>query len=349
MNFSLHINGKIINEKNLAQFAENCEEWEKDIYSFLTDWASKKGSITVQTSGSTGDPKPIELLKSDMIASAELTCEHFNLLKGDSALLCLPTKYIAGKMMLVRAMVQGLELISVQPSSCPTIENYDSIDFAAMTPMQVRKVLQNNKKGLNSIKQLIIGGAPVDHILEKELQSIPTACYSTFGMTETITHIAVKKLNGSDKSEYYTALKNITFETGKESNLIIKAPYLSDLTFTTSDIVLLSGSHLFKWKGRTNNTINSGGVKLHPEQIENKIQPVLPEHRFFISSQPNSLLGEELILIVESTSPLLDLLTQLKSVLTNYEVPKQVFYTSTFVETETGKVNRIKTQELAHA
>lgn len=347
MEFTLHINNQVINNLNLGESSDNCLDWEKDIYSFLTEWSNDEDFVIVHTSGSTGTPKPIQLLKSDMLASAKLTLEHFELQESQTALLCLPTKYIAGKMMLVRAIIGNLQLISLPPSSCPNIKAYTNIDFAAMTPMQVKSILKQDKEALNNLQQLIIGGAPVDHILERDLQATSAACYSTFGMTETVTHIAVKRLNGIDKSKHYTALKNVSFSVGNEDNLIIKAPHLSTSTIETSDKVQLISNQDFIHIGRTNNTINSGGVKLQPEQIEAKVKNLLLDHRFFFDSQPNKLLGEELILIVESAKTIANLKEQLKEILSAFEVPKNIYFTPTFIETETGKVNRNKTKNLA--
>jgi len=259
MKWSIQINGKHYDNENLLSIDDS------EIRAFLEEWGNEELSISVKTSGSTGKPKLIRLLKSDMIASAELTGEYFNLKNPQTALLCLPVKYIAGKMMLVRAMVLGLDLISVKPSSNPIIDCVQSISFAAMTPMQVNTVLNQSPDKLNLIEQLIIGGAPVNSILESKLQEVKTHCYSTYGMTESITHIAVKKINGKYKSKYFEALPNITFQPNKDDCLIIKTPHLSTSIITTSDIIKIIDKQTFKWIGRIDNVINSGGIKIHPE------------------------------------------------------------------------------------
>ena len=339
MKWSIQINGKHYNNENLLSIDDS------EIRDFLAEWGNKELSISVKTSGSTGKPKLIHLLKSDMIASAELTGEYFNLKNAQTALLCLPVKYIAGKMMLVRAMVLGLDLISVEPSSNPIIDCIQPISFAAMTPMQVTTILNQSPDKLNLIEQLIIGGAPVDNILESKLQEIKTHCFSTYGMTESVTHIAAKRLNGENKSTYFEALPNITFQLNKDGCLVINAPHLSSLIITTSDISEVIDKQSFKWVGRLDNTINSGGIKLHPEELETKVSNLFDNTRFFFSSLPDELLGERLVLVIESQNNIRDLESFLGRILDLFEMPKTIFYTDCFLETKTRKVDRIKTLE----
>jgi len=337
MKWSIQINGKHYDNENLLSIDDS------EIRAFLEEWGNEELSISVKTSGSTGKPKLIRLLKSDMIASAELTGEYFNLKNPQTALLCLPVKYIAGKMMLVRAMVLGLDLISVKPSSNPIIDCVQSISFAAMTPMQVNTVLNQSPDKLNLIEQLIIGGAPVNSILESKLQEVKTHCYSTYGMTESITHIAVKKINGKYKSKYFEALPNITFQPNKDDCLIIKTPHLSTSIITTSDIIKIIDKQTFKWIGRIDNVINSGGIKIHPEELETKISNLFHNTRFFFSSVPDELLGQRLVLVIESENNISDLESSLEKLLNTFEMPKTIFYTDSFLETKTRKLDRIKT------
>jgi len=337
MNWSIQINGKHYDNENLLSIDDS------EIRAFLEEWENEEPSIPVKTSGSTGKPKLIHLLKSDMIASAKLTGDYFNLENAQTALLCLPLKYIAGKMMLVRAMVLGLDLISVKPSSNPIINCIQSISFAAMTPMQVNTVLNQSPDKLNLIKQLIIGGAPVNSPLESKLQEVKTHCYSTYGMTESITHIAVKKINGKYKSKYFEALPNITFQPNKDDCLIIKTPHLSISTITTSDIIKIIDKQTFKWIGRIDNVINSGGIKIHPEELETRVSNLFHNARFFFSSLPDELLGERLILVIESQNNISELESNLEKLLDTFEMPKTIYYTDSFLETKTRKLDRIKT------
>ena len=337
MKWSIQINGKHYNNENLLSIDDS------EIRDFLEKWGNNELSISVKTSGSTGKPKLIHLLKSDMIASAKLTGKYFNLENAQTALLCLPVKYIAGKMMLVRAMVLGFDLISVKPSSNPMIDCIQSINFAAMTPMQVNTVLNQSPDKLNLIEQLIIGGAPVNSLLESKLQEVKTHCYSTYGMTESITHIAVKKLNGEYKSKYFEALPNITFQLNKDDCLVINTPHLSNSTITTNDVSKIINKESFKWIGRLNNIVNSGGIKLHPEELETKISDLFHNTRFFFSSLPDELLGERLVLVIESQNNISDLESSLEKLLGTFEMPKMIFYTDSFLETKTRKLDRIKT------
>ena len=309
MKWSIQINGKHYNNGNLLSIGDS------EIRDFLDEWGNEELSIPVKTSGSTGKPKLIHLLKSDMIASAKLTGVYFNLENTQVALLCLPAKYIAGKMMLVRAMILGLDLISVKPSSNPIIDCVQPINFAAMTPMQVNTVLDQSPDKLNLIKQLIIGGASVDSLLESKLQEVKTHCFSTYGMTESITHVAVKKLNGKNKSKHFEALPNITFQCNKDDCLILKTPHLSLSTITTSDIVRIIDKQTFMFIGRIDNVINSGGIKIHPEELETRVSNLFHNKRFFFSSLPDELFGERLVLIIESENNIADLETILEKLL----------------------------------
>ena len=337
MKWSIQINGKHFNNENSSSIDD------PEIRFFLKEWGNEELSISVRTSGSTGKPKLIHLLKSDMIASARLTGVFFNLDNTQIALLCLPVKYIAGKMMLVRAMILGLDLISVKPSSNPIIDCVKSINFAAMTPMQVNTILDQSPDKLNLIEQLIIGGAPVDSILESKLQEVKTHCFSTYGMTESITHIAVKKINGENKSKYFEALPNITFQLNKDDCLVINTPHLQSSIITTNDVSKIIDKQTFKWIGRLDNVVNSGGIKLHPEELETKISSLFDNTRFFFSSLPDELFGERLVLVIESENNISDLESNLEKLLGTFEMPKMIFYTGSFLETKTRKLDRIKT------
>jgi len=337
MKWSIQINGKHYDNENLLSIDDS------EIRAFLEEWGNEELSISVKTSGSTGKPKLIRLLKSDMIASAKLTGEYFNLKNAQTALLCLPVKYIAGKMMLVRAMILGLDLISVKPSSNPIIDCVKSINFAAMTPMQVNTILDQSPDKLNLIEQLIIGGAPVDSILESKLQEVKTHCFSTYGMTESITHIAVKKINGENKSKYFEALPNITFQLNNDDCLVINTPHLQNSIITTNDVSKIIDKEAFKWVGRLDNVVNSGGIKLHPEELETKISSLFDNTRFFFSSLPDELFGERLVLVIESQNNISGLELSLEKVLDTFEMPKTIFYTDSFLETKTRKLDRIKT------
>lgn len=323
-------------------------QWQQSFWTFVQNWLDNKSYIEVKTSGSTGTPKIIQLEKSRMIASAKATGAFFGLKPNDKALLCLPCDYIAGKMMVVRAMVLGLNLYSAEPTGNP-LENLKSEDFqfGAMIPLQVFNSLINYRQRFENIEKVIIGGGVVNASLLKELQEIRNQCFATYGMTETITHVAVKSLNGSNKSEVYHALKNVEFSKDNRSCLVIDAPYLSDSSVITNDIVKLHSPSSFEWLGRFDNVINTGGIKVNPEQIEQKIEPFINSD-FFIAAVSDEKLGNKVILIIENEGKMNTdrLKQQLTTVLSKFEMPKQIYVLPKFKKTETGKIQRKQTLDL---
>ncbi len=320
-------------------------EWEKDLLFFLREWMDDSEYVTGKTSGSTGIPKTIRLSKKAMIASALQTNRFFQLQNGDNALLCLSANYIAGKMMIVRAIVGGLNLITVSPSSAPQWEG--SVRFAAMVPLQAQALLntEEGRKRLGSIDKLLIGGSPVSDLLEKELYKLPVAAYLSYGMTETVSHVALCRIEDNGvKEKIYNALPDVTFRTDDRDCLVINASYLQHEPFVTNDVVKLLSATSFSWLGRWDNVINSGGIKFFPEEIERKIVDLI-EVRFYITSLPHTLLGQQIVLKVEglpwSEEKKSLLLEQLTSRLTKYEIPKQILFVNKFEETTTGKVIRV--------
>lgn len=315
------------------------EIYQVHIGQFIVDWLSEKPIVEVSTSGSTGTPKKIQLKKEQMVNSALATGAYFQLEPKQKTLLCLPCTGIAGKMMLVRAMVMGLHLDAVKPSSKPLKED-KRYDFVAMVPLQV----QNSIDRLSQIKTLIIGGAPVDTKLLSKLQDSTVQAFETYGMTETITHIALKRIN-HQSSEYFETLSGVHIETDDRGCLVIDAPKISDAKVVTNDLVELKSENQFKWLGRYDSIINSGGIKLFPEKIEKELAPVI-NNRFFVAGLPDKTLGQKLVLVVEG-EPINEhnLLQSIKALpsISKYEVPKEVYFVNAFVETATQKINRTKT------
>lgn len=315
------------------------------IYFFLTDWFSSDDVVVVQTSGSTGKPKSIPLKKEFMKNSAKATGAFFNLKENTTALLCLSADYIAGKMMLVRALTLGWQLDVVAPVSNPLNNAGKHYDFSAMVPLQ----LQNSIAELFKVKKLIVGGGAVSLELQKEIQDTQTQVFATYGMTETITHIAVKKLNNftvsssAEERLFYNILPNITIYRDERNCLLIKAPKLSDEFVVTNDVVALISDTAFKWLGRFDNVINSGGIKLHPEKIEEKLSLIIKE-RFFVAGIKDAVLGEKLILIIEGENKTINF-EELKDV-SKYEIPKAIYFMDEFIETKTKKIQRSKTLDL---
>jgi o-succinylbenzoate---CoA ligase len=321
------------NENDILSYAKENED--SATYNFLCNWFSKSATLPVNTSGSTGVPKIIFLEKEFMINSAKTTGDYFKLKENTSALLCLPTQYIAGKMMLVRALTLGWHIDTVLSSLNPLEDIEKSYDFLAMVPLQ----LENSLLKINKFKKIIIGGGVVSSQLEDKLQNYKAAIFATYGMTETITHIAVKLLNRKKNApNFFKILPNINIYKDQRNCLVIEAPLLSRDLIITNDVVDLISDTEFNWLGRFDNVINSGGVKLHPEIIEKKLSNSI-ESRYFITSVKDEKLGEKLVLLIEGEKKEIDFN---KTELSKFEVPKNVYFIQKFEETETGKIQRKK-------
>lgn len=329
------LNGFHLNKEDLCRvaysFIKEGDDWEKPVGDFLLDWFDGKTYIEMKTSGSTGIPKTIRVDKQAMVNSALATGDFFGLHSENRALQCLPVKYVAGKMMLIRSIILGLDLDYVAPTSNP-MENLDDThyDFVAMVPMQA----QNSLKELKNVKKLIVGGARISKSLEKELMKLPTEVYETYGMTETITHIAAKKVGEKE----FTVLPHVTISYDDRNCLVIHAPQIiAEETVITNDLVELVNENQFLFLGRIDNIINSGGVKIMPEQVEKKLDGKV-DRRFFIASKDDAELGEKVVLIVEGES--FDIDKAIFEGLDKYERPKEIVFVSKFKETENGKILR---------
>ena len=312
--------------------------YEISIGNFIQEWLDNNDYVVVKTSGSTGVSKNLVLSKQKMISSAKATGTFFKLPENTNALLCLPSNYIAGKMMLVRAMVLGWNLHVVAPGKNTISHDDTDYDFVAMVPYQV----QYSLKSLNKIKKLIIGGAAISKKLNDQLQGIDTEVFATYGMTETISHIAVRRINGLAKSNNYTALPRVRFSLDKRNCLMIDAPEVSVEKVISNDVVKLISPTSFEYIGRIDDVVNSGGIKLFPEQIESKLASYI-DRPFIIASEKNETLGEQLILIIEddTTQENSDFKEAFLS-LSSYERPKKIYTFSKFPFTETGKIKRME-------
>ena len=310
-------------------FIKEGENYEKPLGIFILDWFDPKPYLEMNTSGSTGAPKIIRVDKQAMVNSALATGDFFGLQPGQKVLHCLPTDYVAGKMMFVRAFILGLDMEFVAPSSHPLESVKGSFDFCGMVPLQAK----NSMNDLHRIKKLIIGGAKVTKTLEQELIKVPSQIYETYGMTETITHIAAKRIGASA----FTVLPNVKITTDDRHCLVIDAHKISGEKIVTNDLAELISDTQFVWKGRFDNVINSGGIKLIPEQIEEKLASSI-SNCFFVYGQADELLGEKLVLFVEGESMPID--ESIFEVLDKYEKPKEIVFISEFKRTATGKVIR---------
>ena len=315
---------------------------QEDVVNFLSEWYNDSPTIIGHTSGSTGVPKPITLLKRDMQASARLTNRFLGIDDKSTLLLCLSPSYIAGKMMIVRAIEAGAHLVVVKPSSTPLLDITEPITMAAMVPMQVAETLRcaDGQKQLSNIEQLLVGGAPVDEQLESQLVMLPTITYVTYGMTETVSHVALRRVGEA----FYTAIGDVTFTTDNRSCLVIDAPQLSGSRFVTNDVVELVDTCRFKWLGRYDNVIMSGGLKFCAEQLEEKIAHLI-RNRFYITAAPDERLGQHVVLMIEGdaydNARLQQLREDMSQHLARYEMPRDIRFVDKFQETSSGKVKRL--------
>lgn len=332
--------------------------YEVKTLEFCRNWLNGIQEFPIQTSGSTGVPKPITLTRQQLEVSARRTLRILNLEKDDSTLICLNTEYIAGMMMLVRGFLAELEMIIIDPVSNPLslIPADKRIDFGSFVPLQLQTIIQETPERipqLSQMKGILVGGAPVNDILLRQIQQIKAPVYHTYGMTETASHIALRLLNGNKPIEYYEVLSGIEIGLDKRGCLTVKGDITNNELLVTNDLVELLTPTRFRWIGRADNTINTGGVKVQLEKIEKAVAESLAiqenSSRFFVATQPDELLGEKIILVLES-EPLTaeaeqDLIATLRSMLKKFEVPRQVIYSNGFSETATGKVSRQRTMQ----
>lgn len=327
---------------------------------FINQWRDGSDTVEVHTSGSTGDPKVMHVEKRRMLASARATCDFLGLKKGDTALLCMSVDYIAGKMMVVRAIERDLNLVTVEPSSHPLASptvNYmgRKLDFAAMVPMQVYSSLQvpREREILGSIRHLIIGGGPLDPSLEEELRGFGNAVWHSYGMTETLSHIALRRVSGQDASPWFTPLPGITLSTDENGCLVIDAPHLCPERLVTRDVVEMEEDEgrlqRFKVLGRIDNVIITGGVKVHIEQVERELAPhlALP---FLITKCPDPKFGEVVVMLLQGTEADVPAAqSACEHHLSKYARPKRIIPVETLPMTPTGKPARAEALAVARS
>lgn len=315
----------------------------QDIKLFINEWNSESNSIEVKTSGSTGTPKSISLLKSAVRKSALATGLFFDLQAGQSALLCLSVNYIAGKLMIVRAIEHNMKLIVAPLGSNPLLADYSGqIDFAAFVPSQVKSILGTNQSAdkLKKIKNVIIGGAALNPQIENELTTLECRCFVSFGMTETITHFALRKVG----TPIYKCLDGFKCSVDDRSCLVLAENEILKEPLITNDIIDLIDENTFKWRGRFDFVINSGGVKIHPEKVEKMIGHLFPKNNFYVTSKQDDEYGEIAILLIEGQleEDSDKLLNVAKSFLPKYHCPKEAYFKGAFNYTESGKIIREK-------
>lgn len=324
----------------------------KDVFVFCEQWLNGEEKFLLQTSGSTGKPKTIEVSRKQMLASAEATQKFFQIKNGCSLLCCLDTQKIAGKMMMVRAMAWDGRVSLVAPSLNPLLQLDDSyFDFVAMVPLQVKASLEDehSRKVLDRIGVLVMGGAPPSASLVQQVQHIKGKVYQTYGMTETVSHIALANLKEPGPL-MYKVLPGVKIAQDQKGNLQIKAPVTLERWIITRDVVEIISDEQFIWKGRSDFVINSGGIKLHPEVIEkeigNLVEQFFPGRAYIVIGKDHDQLGQVLTLLLEGDGNK-DyerlLLASAKEHLPKYHVPKSIIFVPAFILTSTGKIDRINT------
>jgi len=315
--------------------------------------------FSVQTSGSTREPKSVVLTRQQMAASARMTGEALSLNKGDLALASLSPDHIAGLMMLVRGFELDLNVTVVEPAGNPfasfDLESAEHFDFAAFVPLQLQTILNSGETHLavlNKMKAILVGGAQVSAALEKAIELVKAPVYQTFGMTETVSHIALRKLNGPDKSEYYEALPSVEIGQDRRGCLTVNSAVTNNEWLTTKDLVEIKTGSRFVWLGRVDDVINSGGVKVQAEKVERVVAEALFEmnqeknsnQEFFVGPLPDETYGQVVIVVFEDVNHIqIDekrLRGLLSKNLTKYEIPKSIYFLKSFIRTSTGKVDR---------
>ena len=332
------------------------DEYIDQTFAFCQNWLNDKEEFELQTSGSTGTPKKITVNRSQMELSALATQLFFKIKSGSKLLVCLNTQMIGGKMMVVRGISWDADIYLTKPEMNP-LQNFDKgkkFDFCAMVPIQVEACLIDKDaiEKLSNIKILLIGGAPssadlIDKIMQSEINA-----YQTYGMTETVSHIALAKIEGREL--VYRTLPDIEIGTDNENRLWIEAPMAKEKRLQTNDLVDLIDRHSFKWLGRADFTINSGGIKIQAESLETElsdyINPIYGDVCFFVIGQRDQKLGEKVVLFIETSSKeekkAQELLTVLKANLKKYYCPKNIYFLPEFIKTDSGKVNRTKTSQI---
>lgn len=330
---------------------ESHHPYETSALQFCHDWLNGKEHFILHTSGSTGTPKEISVTRNQLLASARSTISALGLREGFTALICLDTRYVAGIMMLVRSLEAGMTMIVTEPSSDPFQKLQDSIriDFTAMVPLQVDALTAHIDK-LNRIGILLIGGAALQQSTALRLQQTRCACYATYGMTETLSHIALQRINGTHKQDFLQVLPGISIHTDERGCLVIHAPQVNEHPVITNDLVELISPNQFRWLGRMDTVINTGGVKVLPEKVEETVTIIFKEldidNRHFITGLPDPALGQTVTLVIEGT--LSERVQQklnelLGNRLSRFERPRAIKFIDDFILTGSGKIDKLKT------
>ncbi|MCF0058595.1 AMP-binding protein [Dyadobacter sp. CY356] len=329
------------------------EPYFRKAYDFMTAWRNGQSEFTLHTSGSTGTPKDILVNKNQLSSSARMTGQALDLGKGTRALVCLNVSYIAGVMMLVRGMELGWELSIVEPSSNPLSEFGDpDFDFAVMVPLQLSTILtdKNTSGHVKNLGKILLGGAPVGVQLQKQIDLLMIPVYQSYGMTETVSHVALRKLNCPEIEKDYKVLPGIEFGLDERGCLFVAGIVTNGEKIQTNDLAEITSENTFNWLGRIDNVINSGGVKIILDKVDEIVAGIFYdrgyENNFFSWFETDEFLGQKLILIVQKTDePLSEqkLIGEIRKRISTYETPKHVYFVKEFIKTPTDKIDKRRT------
>ena len=324
--------------------------WRKDVLTFVSEFLDPLlPEIIQQSSGTTGDPKIFALEREAMLNSARRTLDFFGLEKGDRALLCLPVRYIAGKMMVVRALLGGLDLHLQEPSSRPLRDLEGRMDFAALVPLQIEETLRHGDP-LGKIARVLIGGGELHPATREVLGEMDSpVLYESFGMTETYTHFALKRINGDIAENIFRLLDQVHISTDSRQCLEVEVPGVTSGKIRTNDLVEIHGEErAFTWLGRFDNLINTGGIKVIPELLEEQIGHWLG-YECLVLPEKDRKLGNRLVLMVEfqgKEPPLEDWEILLRGRLRSHEVPKRILTVKSLPRNASMKPDRTRSRDL---
>lgn len=345
------MNFDFASRKTISWLETSPEQHLQELGSFLRNWFSPSDSILQQTSGSTGSPKLLHVQKDRLTYSASLTIDFFGLKAGMTGLLCMSPAFIGGRMMVIRALVSGMNLVVEKPTDNPFALLENHIDFAAMVPFQLSKVLKESPEKLQLIKLLILGGAPIPNELELAAQQLNTQVWHTYGMSETLSHIALRKINGVGRMPAFKPFPEIRLSQDERGCLIVDAPRLLDEPLITNDVVNIFPDGTFEIVGRADNVIISAGVKIHPEVVENLLSSII-EAPFVVCRLPDTEAGQIAVLVVEGNLTLLQLYQlweKLEAMLDRKLIPRQLFTLDLIPRTRSGKIDRKATEKMLQA
>jgi O-succinylbenzoic acid--CoA ligase len=351
---SLLLNGREFSYDSIQQTPSphaQLNGYEAKVLELLRQWLTGAQEFGLRTSGSTGQPQLIVLKRRQLAASAARTGDYFDLGPGDRALVCLNCEFIGGKMMLVRGLERHLHLTVVEPHADPFdfVPAEAEFDFAAFVPLQLRAVLAAGQASrLDKMRAILVGGAGVEPSLLAEIQKLKVPVYLTYGMTETASHMALRRLNGPQASPHYRVLPGLHLGQDERGCLTVRGDVTDDKLIVTNDRIELLDKHTFDWLGRVDFVINSGGVKVQAEKVEQVLDVALAElgqsRRAFVAGRPDERLGQAVTAFVEGealpATAEKRLLALLAERLGRYEVPKAVVYVPAFKATASGKLDR---------